>query len=605
MRSLFIFAVIGAAVGFWLTLILISIGAPSYGDYLIPLEQYQDLASVGALANQLTAHFNALTLAGLVLFAGLWFHMAGVLNPQLARLPLPRDRKTILVWGAWLFAGLLMLVSMSLIYNRIDPGYSAGMSLKPAHVILIAITAAGAWTLVSPQAFGRFGDDSPPFAWRSVARSAGLGLLFILLFAIVAKAIGISLVTLMTVVSEGLDRSSEGSSFGWFAMTVGMMVTFGLGYAFVFGALPAFVSGAGDIRTRLNRVRPALVVLAVIGVATLISLPMLNAIHALGAKRLAQVSNLSAIQAQSLSLVKLCLAKDCRVKGDTSTNPSLRVGKPLSQAAAQGAMMVDGGYVPLHADTVPVLEKFVADHRYSILRKAAMSGAAEVYTRLWQRRDAERVWQQFLQQGYLDNTTILWSQLQLAWLVNAAPVNAETRALLETMSDEKQYWIGNRAAIKLAAAWARFGDINKANELLARAKTAQPGKYDYVQLAQADLADGKISGTIAMSSGAGDIRVGLFRVSPDPARKPEPGFRASSLMDRNAAVRLTDSAVLNAEGRFSFENLSSGEYHLALLVPEAKLGGKQAVAGLNVPDLIKLNKTNSRRDLGVIRLSPQ
>jgi len=317
------------------------------------------------------------------------------------------------------------------------------------------------------------------------------------------------------------------------------------------------------------------------------------------------VVDFSTIEPLSLQTIKLCHNKACRVKGDRSASPVLAVGQPVGQVAAAGMTLTDGGFVPLHPDTVKLLEQFVAEHRYSVLRKSAMIGAMEVYQKLWQRDDEFRLLDRFVARGDLQSGTILSTQRQLAWLVYAAPINADTRALLESLSDDRHYYIGSRAAARLAVAWARFGDMDRADVLLARARRASPGKFDHVQLARADLNHGRISGRIVLPGGAEQVRLGLFRVSPDPTRKPEklPGHPAAFSV--TSTVRLTTSVVLGADGRFALDDLGSGDYYLALLVPSGQLAGADQVAGRNVPDLIRLSAAAPRRDLGTIRLTPR
>jgi len=70
-------------------------------------------------------------------------------------------------------------------------------------------------------------------------------------------------------------------------------------------------------------------------------------------------------------------------------------------------------------------------------------------------------------------------------------------------------------------------------------------------------------------------------------------------------VRLTASTILGADGRFTLQDLGSGDYYLALLVPSDKLADKTGIAGVNVPDVIRLGAASPRRDLGTIRLTPQ
>jgi len=600
------FVLIGVATSAWMAIVLSITATPSYNDYLIPVGQYQQLMMTGVVADFMISLEPFVMPLGFAIYAWLWFNIAGYLNPATKTLRFAADRDALWTWVAWIVSGLLLLVSFALVYNPVA-GTMGGHRLQMIRWAVAVFAAIGSWTILSPQAFGRFGNKSlPPFSWRSVASTAAHGAAFIVLFGLVAKVMDIGFMTWATVMAEGLDRYSEASKSGWYGIITGMTVLVTLCYATVFGLLPAFVPGTGSLRTRMANVRPALLLSAAVAVAALVSLPILNSVNYLGSKTLKQAADFSGIQPQSLQLVKLCQDRGCRVKGDKSVNPVLAVGKPHDSVMAYGMMMIGGGPVPLHADTVKKLEQFVHEHRFSVLRKAAMLGASDVYLQLWQRADAAQLWNQFVSQGELKDATLFWTQMQLVWLMNASPINLDTRALLESMSDDKQYRIGAYAALRLAATWARFGDMDKANAFLAQARQANPGKFDYVKLAPADLANGQVRGKLVLPAGTTGVRVGLFRVNPDPTRKSDSTWDSgSSLVGNNPAIRLTGSAVLSADGSFVFDGLGSGDYYLGLLVPQDKLGGRHAVVGRHVPDRITLNKASSRRDLGVIKLTPQ
>jgi len=616
-RSLSVYALIGAALGLWVTAILMAIAVPAYSSYLLPWSLYHDLPGTGAFLQFIGKMGSWMGWIGISLYVWLWFLVAGRLNPSLSRLPFAREGKPLWAWAAWIGGGLLFIAVIAFSAQFADAGlFGMGGRKNVVILLLLALAAAGAWVVVSPRAFGRFGGNFPAsLSWPGVAGSAGLGVLFAVLALLMLKAASAGFSVWFTVLVEALDRSSEASLLGSTWLMIGMTVLFAVAVAIVFGLLPVFVPGAGSWRKRLATSRPALILVVATLVVAAVAVPLVAQTHLLGSKKLVEVANLSGIRPLSLRHIKLCLDRACRVKGDKSPRPVLMVDKPIEQVSTFG-FIYSGGNIPLHPDTVAALEKFVVEKgKYSVLRKSAIMGTSEIYKMLWQPLDAYRTVERFVAQGHLKHGSILWTQIELAWLANGSPISAEARKRLEALSDDKRYFIGHRAAVRLATAWARFGNMPRAQAFLDRARKAQPGKYDHVKLVRADLANGRISGRLAMPGGTDGIRVGLFRVTKDPTSRESSSLRkraGSKLKTEKprfpfagSIVRLTDSAVLSGDGRFSFGNLGSGEYYLALLVPADKLNGKDRVVGNNVPDLIRLNAPNPRRDLGVFRLTPQ
>ena len=615
MRSLSIYGLIGAIFGLWALFVLVAIAMPAYHEYLMPLGMYHDVNAIAPLATLLGEAPNWLPWSALILLAWIWFMVAGRLHPALARMPRTDDGKRIWAWAAWMGGGLLFLAACILVFSVTDLGIiGAGGQSSDTNWIVALAAAAMVWPLVSPQAFGRFGNNHPSkLSWPAVARTAGLGVMFILAFGLIVKAVSAVFMIWFTVVTEALDRSMETSAFGWTWLSIGMVVMLALGSALAFGLLPAFIPGTGGWRARVTATRPALILAAGVLAAGVVALPLLSSVDYLGNKKLVDVAELSGIHPLSLRLVKFCADSNCRVSKDLSANPALKVGNPVTQVSASGSYY-GGGDVPLHPDAVAALERFVAGKgKNSVLRKSAMMGAADVYNTLWQPREYYQLIDNFTRQNSLKHGSLLQIQIKLAWLMRAAPINAETRAMLEQMSDDKRYFIGGRAAAMLAAAWARFGDMKRAEGFLASARRASPDRYDHVKLVLGSLSNGRLAGQIAMPGATtAGIRVGLFRLTDDDPTKPassvrkkkSPGDPKPAFTKTNMTV-LVGSAVLTADGRFAFQHLGAGDYYLAMLIPDEKLKGRDRIAGNNTPDLISLNAAAPRRDLGVIRLTAQ
>lgn len=615
MRALSIYGLIGAIFGLWSVLVLMAVALPDYDSYLMPLEMYRDVTATAGLANLFGDLTSWLPWSALVVGVGLWYLVAGRLHPALVQ-PQRADKKQRLrTWAAWFGGGALFVLACMLVLSSTNLGMiGVGGRIDLMTAIVAILASALVWAVVSPQAFGRFGKKRlSKLKWPAVARTAGLGVLFFLMFGLVVRIVGVAYTTWFTVVVEALDRSTEPSLFGWTWLTIGAVVLAALSSAVIFGLLPAFVPGTGDWRKRIDAVRPALILAGGMLVAGAVALPLLHGIDLLGQKKLTDVAALSGVQPLSLRLVKFCGDSNCRAGKLPQARPALKVGKPITQVSASG-LFYDGGDVPLHPDTVTALERYVAgDGKRSVLRKSAMMGAADVHRSLWQPLEYYRQIDRFTEQGDMKHGSLLQIQIKLAWLQRAAPINAETRAMLEQLSEDKRYFIGSRAAARLAAAWARFGDMKRAEEFLARARKAKPGRYDAMSLTASGLSNGRVTGRIALPGATpAGIRVGLFRVTEDElaksgtsASKGKPPRVVKPAFTRTGVTALSGSAVLTADGRFAFQNLSAGEYYLAALVPDEALKGAERVVGINAPDLIGLNARAPRRDLGTIRLTAQ
>ena len=614
MRSLSIYGLIGAIFGLWVFLILVAIAIPAYDDFLMPLAMYHDVTATAPLAILFGEELNWLPWSALILVAWLWYMVAGELHPALARLPRAEHGKRTWAWAAWIGGGLLFLAACFLVFSTLDFGMLGvgGQSSSEKWIVVLA-AAALVWLLVSPQAFGRFGNNHPSrLSWPAVARTAGLGAMFILAFGLIVNAVSAVFMIWLTVVTEALDRSMEPSVFGWTWLAIGAIALLALGSAIAFGLLPAFIPGKGGWRARITATRPALILAAAVLVAGVVALPVLRSIDFLGKPKLADVAELSGIQPLSFRLVKFCGDKNCRVTKDISVNPALTVGSPVTQVSTFGSFY-GGGDVPLHPETVATLERFVAeDGKHSVLSKSAMMGAAEVYRTLWQPHEYFELIDRFTQQGSMKHGSLLQTQMKLAWLMRSAPINAETRAMLEQLSDDKLYFIGSRAAARLAAAWARFGDMKRADVFLALARDAKPDRYEHIKLSAGNLSNGRLAGQIAMPGAtAAGIRVGLFRLTDDPTKPVSSVKKEKSPRDLKPAFTntgmtvLAASAVLAADGRFAFRDLGEGDYYLAVLIPDETLKIKDRIAGDNTPDLIRLNAAAAHRDVGVIRLTTQ
>lgn len=138
-----------------------------------------------------------------------------------------------------------------------------------------------------------------------------------------------------------------------------------------------------------------------------------------------------------------------------------------------------------------------------------------------------------------------------------------------------------------SAAYARFGLEEDARRWLYRIDNLWPVNDKRIEVTPIeDMRDGHIEGRLLRGDGgAQDVRVGLFFVWRSSATSTTHYFLSGSVHPDEA-------------GRFEFDSLGPGRYHLALLAARDGLGGR--VAGS--PGFIELNYDRPAAFLAPIRL---
>lgn len=156
-------------------------------------------------------------------------------------------------------------------------------------------------------------------------------------------------------------------------------------------------------------------------------------------------------------------------------------------------------------------------------------------------------------------------------LLRAGPVTAERYAKLEQLaaatgrrvegfekgSDAQRIFEG------FSAAYARFGDENKAREWLTRLDGLWSVSDKRIEVGSLeDLRDGRVEGRVLLDdAGAIGLRAGLFMV-----------WRSSATQTTH--YWLSGSRVPDRDGRFEFDGLGPGQYVLALLGRPEDLRGE-------------------------------
>jgi hypothetical protein len=155
----------------------------------------------------------------------------------------------------------------------------------------------------------------------------------------------------------------------------------------------------------------------------------------------------------------------------------------------------------------------------------------------------------------------------LAWFILVqhlaiAPPDALAGELLDSLADERRWRIGGRAAMLLAQAYAHLGLTGPAAAWNARAAQAL----------------GIAPGLSAPSPPGGALHPGIIRGSVRGLRRARVALYARRGPQEPYSLgpeSLVASSWANADGRFQFSGLSSGDYYLSLSVPAAELRARR------------------------------
>jgi len=586
------------------------IGASYTQEYIISRDLYEQMIGNSRLYPALESLVPWGYVFGYVIFIVLlWYLVASILNPAFIRFPFNPYHKSLRAWLTWLIGGLTFSVLVFAVASANLFG-SYPDEIKKYEWLLLYGMGAVAWVVISSHGLGRMDRSfTENFRWQNLLRVAGQGLLFTGLLLLVDQIADYGLNAILILITESFFRSGEFSTAGYVWSWFGITVIGGMIFAITFGLLPLFKPGAGGLRARMTASRPALWLLGIVVVASLLVTPLLYSIHLLGDRTVAGVTGVDKIEPLSLSEIRLCTAGECLCNSEESSALLLEVREYDEDISGLGFLM-QGGEVPLHPDIVPVLDQFLREHEHSVLRRSAMADVIELHRQLWQPLASHRVMEQLIREKHLESEPIIWTMLRAAWLERAAPINDETRRMLSYLSDETRFFISDHYAIKLANAWARFGDEQQMNRFLEQARQYDPEEYQDLDLQPAKLTSGQIKGQLNMPGDVAGIRVGLFRRPETPLQQAKARQSGKPQQEEKRSISFywmnaVTSTILSSDGEFQFTNLGSGDYYLALLVPQDKLGGAEKVAGHHIPDAITLNTQHPKRDLAEIRLVPE
>ena len=393
----------------------------------------------------------------------------------------------------------------------------------------------------------------------------------------------------MVLVGDVWDKGMETDSFfGWKMVSLATVILSVASFMLLYGLLPLFTPGAGKLSQRISAAVYGWYVAGGLLLVCLASLPYLFYVDLLGNNSLVQAAGLQHVQALAFRSLKFCDDPACKESDKPVTG--IVIGKTVD-TAIPSIGYTQNISIPINPVAIPLLEQFVAGPgQHSVLRKAAVMGGLEIYRVLEQPRMANALEKKYLMEGILNHTDTLHNARQLGLLSGSLPVDSDMRAQLNHLSDDKLFYAGARASALLATAWARFGDMERANHFLDRARKLNPEKYTKLTLQPSTLLNGSVNGKVELKGhDVTGLRVTLWRKSKD--------------IDRDySSLRISDSFDLQADGSFKFNNLTDGEYFVGLQLPLSVVSEKDILTGKNIPNRIVLDKAHPKHDVGLIQL---
>ena len=598
-KQLAYIGLLGAVIALLISIIFVGNGW-GYLDSLYALPVYEDYIK----GNAFTAYFAfptidrvvPLTIVLLVLILLVcWYVFVPKLNAAFTKLPLPRNKRTIWLWVAWVSGFIIFVFAANTFPNFQYATYWMDWSSSEevfkffSNFILFMLSGGLIWCLVSPYAFGRFGNNLPaPFSKKAVFNTFLLGVTYFLILMIVMTVVITSLTgVIQPLVSEVWDKSGEFTSFfGWKLVTFAGMIHGAVSLMLLYGLLPLCLPGTGNISSRIQAARSGLYVAGITLLLSFAAVPYLYYTNILGKNTLVEAAGLQAVQPIAFRSYKFCNDPVCNKRDKPTT------GVIQGETITHYSKFADKkGQLPHSPEIISLLEQFVAGQgQHSVFRSHAITSVIDYYRLSDQPRNQIKQENKLLQNGLLKHASHMHSMWLLSLFSGSLPVDNDMRAQLSHMSDEKVFYVGAKAAALLSTAWARFGDMERANFFLKRARKLNPEKYDKLALQPSTLLNGNVTGKVELKGhDVKGLRVTLWRKSKD--------------IDRDySSLRISDSIELEADGSFKFNQLTDGEYFVGIQLPLSVVGEKDTLTGKNIPNKIVLDKAHTRQDVGVIQL---
>jgi hypothetical protein len=585
----------GAVIGLLIGAYLSAIAAPSYSRIAVSWSQAAELEKIARLGELMTALARWALLPAILAAGASWLMIARRLNPHLPAFSLRGSPRSGPAWLATVLSGLAVGGAVATASDSTSTIFSSGAETigRWSGLLLAALGGAAAWVVISHDGWaGEFKEWRNP--WKAAARpwltvaALGAGFGSVLFFGVRAldRLFGFLFV-------YNVEIWHPGSQVRIAAIDADFAILGGLGalsFASAAAFAAAFAADEAPARERLKRAAPGLAVAFACWTAAVCLRAGLVAENDWSAGGLAQAAGVLEDAPPPLTMVYLGFDR----------GPKTTV-KPWELSVRYSGWTSSGDF-PTTEESAAALERFLAGRgSFSRYRGAAVGVLPLVRAILWQ---PDMAFGRLARLTPRVEPTFIEGLLERAWLTRVAPVTPENRARLEALSDDKLYRIPGHAALGLAKAWARFGDLPRARSWLDAARANATGAdldeaKKYSLPARPPLVAGRVKGRVALRGRSGaPILVGLFQV-PDESKSSEPPGHGTGVL-----VRLAGSTPAGRGGRFEFSNLSAGRYALGFLLPAESVPPNARGAKVSrQPGIVLVDSAHPRPDLGTIELS--
>lgn len=550
--------IFGVIAGLCISAILQAIALPSITGFLLTVQEYADFTHLATKVDQVQIYINLGIGAGFVYL----MLLLPILNPNITVGLLKQPPKLIKL-GVYILVAFIVTIGLSLRLESFFGNMNSSLFMK-----IIGVAVPVVWWAILGQ-IGIAGDFSTWQPKHSDIRTCILlAVTGYFIFIILTLTNNWGFLWFFTLVSEGLDGSGELSAAGFKWLQGGLIFL----STCTSVALAATIIAVAPVRRELHARTDKLIlpIGLVIGLALLLSggyyyassqydLDKMSLAEAIGAPNPTEPAN-------QLSAILL---------SDSITSSPWDMGVQTYSMTGSSTLLAS-------EENIELLNNYLNSHPQSIHRYNAEDTLVKSRFNLWDNERATTAQQQ--------TQTNLIQRLIFLNRLSCLPITDSNRNFLVDYEDDSKWWVGSKAALRLASASIHFNEFEKARKWL---KVAQEQGASDEALARivvpehANLDRGKIIGSISINQ---PVTIGLFRANDD-------NDVTVTLDTTYLSLNLVDSIAVNSSTAFSFTNIGTGKYFLAL-----KYTGDIALITINKQDLIKLDRDQKMVNVGMITI---
>ncbi len=550
--------VFGLLAGFCISAMLQAIAAPTATGFLLNIQEHTDLTILAAKASSVQLFINLGIAGGLVYL----ILLLPVLNPNI-NLGLFKQPQKIIRVLVYIFAALLVTIGLS---ARLDSFF--GDMNSSLFIRFVGVTIPIVWWAI----LGEIGIAGDLSTWKprhnpDIRTCILLAVSSYFIFIILSLADSWGFQWFFTLVSEVLGGSGEFSITG-FTWLQGWLIFLASSTSVCLTAtIIALAPSKRELYERTNKLTLP------IGMTISFTL-LLCAGYYYGVFNydLGQPSLTSAIGSQASSpedtQTALLLGRN-----DITSSPWQTSIVPFS--------MTETSPLTASEKNSRLLREYLQNKPQSIHRYSAEDALVKIHFNLWDSSQTTILQQQ------TQNTII--QRLIFLNRLGCLPVTTDnSRFLLEYENDAK-WWVGNKAALLLAQAAIHFNQYDKAGRWLAIAKERGATEKALTAITipeQPQLTTGTITGSITTDR---PLIIALFQADD----KTQQVVLDTTYLSLN----LVDTRAIDQTSTFSFTNIGTGRYFLAL-----KYEGDVTEIAMKEIKVIELDNEQSKIDVGVITI---